>query len=74
MMVSVTDFPGKVGLANQFTTDAGENNLVIDIANQSAGVYFLTVTGNESTVVSKFVKDIPIDKPRCSFKLLRGFL
>ncbi|HKR05792.1 MAG TPA: T9SS type A sorting domain-containing protein [Bacteroidia bacterium] len=57
VVVSVKDFLGKEVLAKQFTTVFGENNLMLDLANQSAGVYFLTVTGNESTVVSKFVKE-----------------
>jgi len=55
--VSVKDFVGREVLSTQFATHSGENKLVLDMVNQSAGVYFLTVTGNESTVVSKFVKN-----------------
>jgi photosystem II stability/assembly factor-like uncharacterized protein len=55
--ISVKDFLGKEVLSNEFTVVKGENNLVLDVASQAAGVYFLTVTGNESTVVSKFVKN-----------------
>ena len=55
--VSVKDFIGKEVFAKQYNTVKGENNLALDLTNQSAGVYFLTVTGNESTSVSKFVKE-----------------
>lgn len=55
--VSVKDFIGKEVFSKQFATVKGENNLTLDLSNQSTGVYFLTVTGNESTVVSKFVKN-----------------
>jgi photosystem II stability/assembly factor-like uncharacterized protein len=55
--VSVKDLMGREVFSNQFSTVKGENNLTLDLSKQSAGVYVLTVTGNESTAVSKFVKD-----------------
>jgi photosystem II stability/assembly factor-like uncharacterized protein len=55
--VSVKDLLGKEVFSKQFATVEGGNNLSFDLSAQRAGIYFLTVTGSESTVVSKFVKE-----------------
>ncbi|MEO5572017.1 MAG: T9SS type A sorting domain-containing protein [Bacteroidia bacterium] len=55
--MSVKDIMGKEILSSQFSAVKGENNMMLDVSNHSAGIYFLTVTGNESIVVSKFVKE-----------------
>lgn len=54
--VAVKDNVGREVISQQLNAIKGENKVTLDLAKQSAGVYFITVTSNESTVVSKFVK------------------
>ncbi len=50
--VNVYDIYGKLVLSNVISTD----KTVVDLSNQAAGVYFVHVTDNKGTSVSKIVK------------------
>lgn len=57
LTISVKDNLGKEIFSEVVNTIAGENKLHVNMQKHDAGVYFITVTGNEVNLVSKFVKD-----------------
>lgn len=57
LTISVKDNIGKEVFSQTVNASAGENKLSVDMQKQSTGVYFITITGNEINLVSKFVKE-----------------
>jgi hypothetical protein len=55
--VSVKDLLGREVTARTFNAVAGENNLSLDLAKETAGVYFVTISNGKNSAVSKFVKE-----------------
>ena len=55
--VSLNDELGKEIVLQEYKVVRGENKIVLDLSRQSAGVYFITVRNNESTITSKFIKE-----------------
>lgn len=57
IFLSLKDCLGREVLVKQQEVFSGRNVVNLNVAKQSAGVYFLTVTDKTSTVVSKFIKE-----------------
>jgi hypothetical protein len=56
-LVSIQDLLGREILSQPFYAFKGENKMTVDLSKQPAGVYFVRLKSNESTSISKFIKE-----------------
>jgi hypothetical protein len=56
-IISIHDYLGREVLSQVQHAVSGENKMTLDLSKKVAGVYFITVTCNESVISSKFTKE-----------------